>query len=70
MDLPRVFEEPEEIKPKIIELEDSEADCPLCGGSGPCYVCERGKLLALKWKRRQDEISHPRNQIPRRKKAV
>jgi len=31
---------------KSVEIEDGERDCPVCGGSGVCYACERGRAVA------------------------
>jgi len=34
----------------MIVNEREEPDCPVCGGSGPCGSCERGRNQTEKWK--------------------
>lgn len=69
MDLPGVFENPDEDKmegqgksiPEPTEVEeiapiipdDDERDCPSCGGSGPCSACERGRQQMAEWQKQK-----------------
>ncbi len=82
MDLPGFIEEPEKeeginfgeekitpIIPDSPAWAESERDCPSCGGSGPCYVCERGRNLTEKFKKRQKQVERKKKQRGTRKKA-
>lgn len=44
--------EAEEIAP-IIPDGDDERDCPVCGGSGPCSACERGRQQMAEWQKQK-----------------
>jgi hypothetical protein len=37
-------------KERPIEIKEDERDCPVCGGSGPCYACDRGRAVAEEFK--------------------
>lgn len=45
----------EQIKPVV----EYERDCPSCGGSGPCFACERGRELVAQFKARQQAKKKP-----------
>jgi len=50
MDLPLEEEEAPEVEPEVKKVSlpapEYERDCPVCGGSGSCYACDRGREFA------------------------
>ena len=40
--------------PKI--EEDEERDCPICQGSGPCYMCKRGRDVTEEFRAKQEQV--------------
>ena len=52
--------------PKI--EEDRERDCPICGGSGPCRACERGRAVTKEFLDRQKEIMASKKRQSRQNK--
>ena len=82
MDIPEFLEEPEKEEEVNFEEEkitpiipdsparvEFERDCPVCGGSGPCYACDRGIELAEEFKKRQKRVEREKKQRKSRKKA-
>ena len=59
--------EPTQLEPELVESEEKERDCPVCGGSGVCSSCDRGRAKAKEFEE-ANKREKERKKKERRKK--
>lgn len=50
--------------------EEEKRDCPVCGDSGPCYACDRGRAVTEEFKQQAKKAKGSKPKRPYYKKVA